>query len=148
MKYYIDQSGKIENTKSLTVVAYAGSETKSLKISAVEKRKLIFVLKKLEGPNKIYIYKIFAGLIFLLLKDCKIQDVVIDKEYPGQEPIIKDLILKLFQNNNIKVPNIHFGLIGKENNSHSIAIETYRGNLKPNIIVNSREVFELFYAKK
>lgn len=148
MKYYIDQSGKIENTKDLTIVAYAGDKTKSLRISAVEKRKLIQVLKKLEGEKRIYIYKIFSSLVYILLLDSSIKDVVIDKEYPGQEPIIKDLIIKFFEAEGLKYPNIHFGLIGKDNPSHEVAIKTFRGKLKPDLIVGAKQVIELIYGKK
>lgn len=147
-KCYIDQSGKIENTKNLTVVAYSNGKSKSIKISAVEKRKLIAVFKKLDFKSKVYIYKIFAGLIFLLIKDSKIIDLVVDKEYPGQEPLIKDIIIKLFDRFKYQVPNIHFDLIGKENNAHVIAIETFRGNLKADIIINSKDIISLFYGKK
>lgn len=45
MKCYIDQSGKVENTSKLTVVAYANGKVRSLKISAVEKRKVCYFLR-------------------------------------------------------------------------------------------------------
>jgi len=57
MKYYIDQSGKIEDTKKLTIIAYANGKTKSLKISAVEKRRLIKTMRALDYPQKAFILK-------------------------------------------------------------------------------------------
>jgi len=80
-KCYIDQSGKIENTKNLTVVAYANGKSKSLKISAVEKRKLLRVLRITSERKKLITYEIFATLIFILIKEDKIKDLVIDIEY-------------------------------------------------------------------
>lgn len=148
MKCYIDQSGKIENTKNLTVVAYSNGKSKSLKISAVEKRKLISIFKILDYPNKVYIYKIFAGMIFLLIKGLKITDIVIDREYPSQEPLIKDIIIKLFEKNNLAPLNIHWDLIGKNNNAHITAIETFRGKLKADMVVEHKEIIALFYGKK
>lgn len=148
MKYYIDQSGKIENTKSLTVVAYSAEKSKSIKISAVEKRKLITIFKNLDYPNKVYIYKIFAGMIYLLTKDLKNVDIVIDREYPGQEPLIKDIIIKLFEKHGRISPNIHWELIGKANNAHITAIETFRGKLKADLITNHKELISLFFSKK
>lgn len=148
MTSYIDQSGKIENTRYLTVVAYSNGKSKSIRISAVEKRKLISIFKTLDYPNRIYVYKIFAALVFILIKDLKSFDVVIDREYPGQEPLIKDILIKLFQKYDLTVPNIHWDLIGKENGAHTKAIETFRGKLKPDIIVNHSEVISMFYGKK
>mgnify|MGYP001576036606 FL=1 len=148
MKCYIYQSGKIENTRNLTVVAYSNGKSKSMKISAVEKRKLISIFKTLDHPNKVYIYKIFAGMIFLLTKDLKDTDIVIDREYPGQEPLIKDIIIKLFEKDNRISPNIHWELIGKANNAHITAIETFRGKLKADVVTNHKELITLFYGKK
>lgn len=51
MKCYIDQSGKVENTSKLTVVAYANGKVRSLKISAVEKLKNLFEKGNLVFPE-------------------------------------------------------------------------------------------------
>jgi len=64
----IDQSGKVEDTNKLTIVALANGKLKSLKISAVEKQKLVKTMRILDYPKKAFIYKIFAGLVFLLIK--------------------------------------------------------------------------------
>lgn len=51
MKFEIDQSGKLEHTNRLTIVAYANGRIKVLKISSVEKRKLIRAFRELERPR-------------------------------------------------------------------------------------------------
>lgn len=86
--YQIDQSGKVEDTKKLTIVAFANGKIKSLKISAVEKRKLIKAMRELDRPRKIFIFKIFAALIYLLFKneklnfdDCLIADDILKLLY-------------------------------------------------------------------
>lgn len=92
MRFEIDQSGKVEDTAKLTIVAFANGKAKSLKISAVQKRKVVFTLREFSF-GKTFIFKIFAGLIFLLIKDEKAPEIVIDREYPGHEATIKELLL-------------------------------------------------------
>jgi hypothetical protein len=145
MNYQIDQSGKIEDTKKLTVVAYANGSIKTLKISAVEKRKLITILRVQDYPQKAFIYKAFAGLIFLLLKDEQVDNVQIDKEYPGNENIIKIILFQLFDKTNKKRPEVSFTLIGKNSPAHKAAIATFRGQRKPDLIIKAVDLLRLFY---
>lgn len=142
---YIDQSGKIEDTKKLTIIAYANGKTKALKISAVEKRRLIKIMRILDSPKKAFVLKVFAGLIFLLLKDEKVDEIIIDKEYPRHEATIKVILLQLFVKTKLKKPEINFDLIGKKSPVHKLAIETFRGKMKPDLIVKATEILKLFY---
>lgn len=147
MTYQIDQSGKVEDTKKLTVVAFADGKVKSLKISAVEKRKLVKIMRLLDYPKKTFIYKIFAGLVFLLLKDEKIEQVMIDKEYPGHEAIIKDVLLRLFKKIGKRRPEIMFNKISKKSPAHKAALEVFRGKRKPDIIIKAGDAMQLLYKK-
>ncbi|OGZ35491.1 MAG: hypothetical protein A2815_00590 [Candidatus Portnoybacteria bacterium RIFCSPHIGHO2_01_FULL_40_12b] len=147
MIYQIDQSGKIEDTNRLTIVAVANGRSKILKISASEKQRLIKAMRALGYPQKTFIYKIFAGLIFLLLKNERIEEVVIDNEYPGHEATIKNIIIQLFQKIKIKTPQISFDTIGKQSNAHKAALEAFRGKRKIDITIKSKQVLELFYRK-
>jgi len=148
MRYQIDQSGKVEDTNKLTIVAVADGKAKTLKISAKEKQRLIKVMRELDYPKKIFIYKILAGLIFLLIKNESIKEVLIDKEYPGHEAFIKEIILQLFRRVKINPPKINFSFIGKQSLAHKIAIETFRGKIRANMIVKAKEVLALFYKGK
>ena len=141
-KCYIDQSGKIENTKNLTVVAYANGKSKSLKISAVEKRKLLRVLRITSERKKLITYEIFATLIFILIKEDQIKDLVIDIEYKGHEGSIKNFIKNYCNKFNKKLPNIDFELITKKSPAHEVAINTYRGIRKADIMVGAVEVLK------
>jgi len=144
----IDQSGKIEDTQKLTIVAYANKKAKSLIIKATEKRKLIKIMREKDFPKKTFIYKSFSGLVFLLIKNENILQIVIDKEYPGNEPVIKQILLQLFDKANLKKPKIDFEFIGKKSPAHKIAIQTYRGERKPDIIIKAEDVLNLFYKKE
>ncbi len=148
MVYQIDQSGKVEDTSSLTIVAVANGKTKTLKIAGREKRKAILVLRKQDYPKKVFIYKLFAALIYLLLKGEKISEVIIDKEYPGHEATIKLILVNFYRKFQKLSPQIHFMEITKNSPAHKIAIETYRGKIKPDMVVNSEEVLILFKSNK
>lgn len=148
MKYQIDQSGKVEDTNKLTIVAVADGKSKTLKISAKEKQKLIKVMRELDRPKKIFIYKMFAGLIFLLIKNERMDRIIIDKEYPGHEAFIKEIILQLLRGVKAKPPQIDFSFIGKQSLAHKIAIETFRGIRKADMIIKAKEVLALFYKFK
>jgi len=146
MRYQIDQSGKVEDTRKLTIVAFANGKVKSLKISAVEKRKLVKAMRELDYPKKTFIYKIFAGLIFLLIRDEQAQELVIDKEYPGHEDTIKNVLLHLFRKENKDAPNITFGLIGKKSAAHEAALAVFQNRVRPTIEADASDVIQLLYA--
>ena len=81
-----------------------------------------------------FIYKTFAVLIFLLIKDdvrtiCRI---TIDIEYTGKEALIKDYLLQLLRKyrKGFNKENICFRRIGKKDDAHKVAIETFRGKRK------------------
>ena len=147
MKYQIDQSGKIEDTNKLTIVAFANGKTRTLKISGVEKQKLIRSIRVLDYPKKTFIYKIFSGLIFLLLNDQKVEEVIIDREYPGHEATVKVILTQLFTKFGKKKPEIEFTEITKKSLAHKIALETFRGKRKPDLVVKAEEVLRLFYQE-
>lgn len=145
MKYYIDQSGKIENTKNLTVVAYSADKSKSLKISAVEKRKLVKVLKITEERKKLITYELFATLVFILIKSENIEELIIDIEYRGHEGSIKNFIKNYYSHINKKLPDISFELITQKSPAHKVAIDTFRGIRKPDLVISAKEVLEYLF---
>jgi len=145
-KCYIDQSGKVENTKNLTVVAYSNGVSKSLVIKAVEKRKLLNALKITAERKKLITYELFSILVFILIRDENFNNLVIDIEYKGHEGSIKNFIKNYYIKYKKRLPpDIHFKLITKKSPAHEVAINTYRGLRKPNIIVNAKEVFTYLF---
>lgn len=146
--YQIDQSGKIEHTSQVTVVAVANGKVKSIQIGAGEKQKLIKIMRITDFPKKIYVYRIFAALIYLLLSDEEIVFVEIDKEYPGNESVIKDTLIYLYRENKRKIPEINFTLVGKESPAHIEALAVFQRIKKPGRIIKSEEILELFYSTK
>lgn len=147
MQYQIDQSGKVEDTHRLTIVAFANGKVKSLKISAVEKQKLVKALRAFDYPKKSFVLKIFATLIFLLIKNEKIEEVVIDREYLGNESTIKNIIVQHFRKARIKEPDIIFAEIGKKSPAHKVALEVFRGKREPDMIVEAKQIIQVLYKK-
>lgn len=145
--FQIDQSGKIEQTSKATIVTLANGYIKTVKISGVEKRKLIKAMIQLDYPSLNYMHKMFAALVFILLKDVKIGEVIIDKEYPNHEADIKNMLLNYFKKLGLKPPEVSFGLVGKKVKAHIFGIETYRGKRKPNITVSSQQLLGIIYRR-
>src|SRR3990172_2318981 len=97
MHIEVDQSGKIEFTKEDTVLAFSDGISFSLLISATTKRACIRRLRAagLSGPT-LYTQLFAVGLFFLLKEHLKRwTQVMIDTEYFGREPQIKEHLLNL-----------------------------------------------------
>jgi len=144
MQAKIDQSSKIEYTSKNTVIAYANHKQKSLLIKAKEKRKIEKIFRQ-AGKPYIFIYKTFAILIYLLIKDDldQISQIIIDTEYHGHEPLIKDFLLQIIRGKKGKLIDpdaICFRQIGRKSEAHKKAINTYKGKLDPDMVVASQDV--------
>lgn len=147
MKYQIDQSGKIEQTNKNTVVAVTNGKSVVLKITSIEKQKLIKTLTLLKKPHKTYIMEILSVIIYIALCDLKIDDVIIDTEYTGHNASIKEKLIQLFEKDHTLYPNIHFGFIGKHSHAHIKAIEVFRGDRKANKVLKAEDVLRLLVNK-
>ena len=141
--YEIDQSGKIEDTNKLTVVAYANGRIKSVKIGSTEKQKLLAAMRALDHSKRNYLYKIFAALIYFLLLNEKVESVVIDREYFGHEAIIKGMIIQLLNKNKKNVPEIRFACIGKLSPAHKAALYVFRGEREADLVLTAKDVLKL-----
>jgi hypothetical protein len=129
MRIEIDQSGKIEKTNKITVVAFSNTERRSISITGKDKR-LIQTLYRKKGQPKIFRYKLFAVLIFALIKDViKPSDlIIIDREYLGYEKLIQEFILEIAKKKGVKIykENVKFHLIGKKSRAHDKAVSSFR----------------------
>lgn len=145
MHITIDQSGKVEQTSKTTVVAYANGVTKTVQISSIEKQKLAGVMRVMTDFRRIYVYMIFAALVFLVVESMQnISEITIDREYPGHEGIIKDVLTGLFKKFHRIIPEITFAEIGKKSAAHKAALEVYRKERKPDVVVKASDVLRVF----
>lgn len=148
MAYEIDQSGKVEDTNKLTVVAYANGKIKSVKIGSSEKQKLLAAMRILDYPKHNYVYKIFAALIYFLLADESVDFVVIDREYTGHEESITGVLTQLLNKNCKNIPTIRFGNVGKSSPAHKAALDVFRGKKEADFVVSAKEVLGLLYGRQ
>lgn len=117
MKYQIDQSIKVENTSKATYVGISNGIQIVVSILAKDKRTLEHHFRNLKKP---LIFKIltFSLLCAKVLEKSRAKYVVIDREYQGHEIDIKNYIVQLLRIAGKPVPEIHFGLIGKNSPAH------------------------------
>ena len=71
MQVEVDQSGKVEQTNKVTVLAFANGVEWSILISASQKRKVLAVLKERrpQWSTRLTIVYVFSVLVYLLVKD-------------------------------------------------------------------------------
>ena len=141
----IDQSEKIENTSKNTVVAFSNGESGSLFISSVDKRKIKEFFRQI-GKTKIYVYKMFAILIFILIKEkiSRIDRIITDSEYPGHDSLIKNILLEKIWaiEPEFEKERIIFDQIGKKSNAHLLAYGITIGRLEADRKINSKQFFK------
>jgi hypothetical protein len=99
----------------------------------------------LAGKPYIFIFKTFAILTFLLIREDIQQDmsICIDREYIGKESLIKKyLVESIRKSGNSIIPDIYFDEIGKRSQTHKLAINVFRKKEKPTLKVTAKEVLE------
>lgn len=145
MKIEIDQSGKVEKTSHHTYLAFSNKKSFIVKISSTEKQKLQRYFRQI-GKRKVFVYTVFAALLIILLeKTFKNQQVVIDKEYPGKENLIKNLINQHYHN--YPVDNIEFRVIGKKSPAHFFVYGAAIGKKKVDKTVTAKEILSILKRK-
>lgn len=148
MRIEIDQSGKIENTSRPTVIAFSGKKEKSLIIFAGEKQKLQKHFRRIGKPSS-FVYMTFAALIYLLIKgERSIDEIVIDREYAGQEALIKSYLMQFLKRSgrNFDKKRIYFHEIGRYSPAHLCAIKSFQ-NKKADKKITATEILE-FLSKE
>lgn len=150
MPYQIDQSGKIEDTAKDTILAISNGVTYTILLKAKDKRVLQNIYRHQYHKNRQYIYEVFSALLYLLIHSAKATgSILIDKEYPGQEPLIKLLYLShyIFP----RRPSSHdisFGLVGKSSPAHRAAYQVFKKKKLPQKTIRLEELNTLLFSHK
>lgn len=141
----IDQSGKIENTSKNTIIAFSNNIFGSLLITGKDKREIQKIFRRV-GKPKVFIYRLFAILIFILIKKHikRIDQIIIDLEYPGKSNLIKNYLLQEIKKEQIEFlsGDISFKRIGKKSKAHYIAYGVAIGKKLPDRRVSVKEVLK------
>jgi hypothetical protein len=144
----IDQSGKIEDTAKSTIVAFTNSSNYVIKITSKTKRRLQEIFRR-KGQIRLFIYRTFATLIFLLIKKHlkRISLVVIDLEYPGKEKVIKDIVLEYLRIEELKEPRISFKRIGNKPKVHYLAHDVFVGKKRADEVIKLNTLIKMTIKK-
>jgi len=139
-----DQSGKMENTSTYTVLAFSNDESRAVLIPAVEKRKCQQALRGKRGKQHTWVFQVFAAALFLLVGEMwsKVGTLVIDVEYPGREGDIKGKLLELARKSGYS-PQIAFRRVGKRSAAHKKAITVYRGATPPDRVLTAKDILSV-----
>lgn len=133
----IDQSGRVEETNKVTIVALADKK-KSFTIALLPKTKkeLLSVFRK-SGKPKTFPIVIFSDIVFMTMLRSKTfpQELIIDMEYPGHDNTIKNIIITLCRRFKKKTPEVYFANIGKNDPAHFAARDTYTKKTKPDLVL-------------
>ncbi|MBM4467380.1 MAG: hypothetical protein FJ014_17800 [Chloroflexi bacterium] len=147
MQIKVDQSGKIERTQRNTALALSNEIQYTVLFLAVEKRKTVTQLRQRGESGKTLYLKIFAAALFLLLEDHldQLDEVVIDPEYPGKEAQIRELLLNHIWKVAPSFPRVRivFRQIGKKSPAHRKALAVYRGDVKADRKIKTRDILRL-----
>jgi len=131
MQIEIDQSGKIENTSQLTIIADSVGNCVTLK--SKDKKYLQQLFRDAEKP-KMFVIETFAlSVLFLIKKSFSRSNIYfIDVEYPGKNEIIKSYIIRFAKKIKISIvpEQIQFKLVGKSSKAHETAYGVFSKKVK------------------
>ena len=150
MKIEVDQSGKIEQLDTPTVIACANGISLAIIIKASEKRLLFTQLRTSIVIKADRQAVIFAVLVFLLLRNLKKMpsSIILDEEYTGKNVIVcktlEKLLMRQFKGRWQGV--IRVQQIGKHSPAHVKARELHRKARKHKEVlkVTARDILRLW----
>lgn len=141
VKCQIDQSGKIEQTNKNSILCLSNDFWDTVVIKAKTKRQVKEIFRRNGQIRNFVLFTFSAGLAILLRRNLKIGKVMIDQEYSGKEAVIKSIILDILHQEK-RVPDIHFGHIGKESRAHYRAALIGLGRANPQKVIEFEELLK------
>ena len=147
MHVEIDQSGRIEDTRVHTVLAFSDDIERAILIPARVKREAFRHLKEHYRIIKYPALKLFAVGLFLLLKPRlrQLRLITIDIEFEGHEGHIKGMLLSHIRRVDPGFPKerVAFRPIGKKSRAHLKALRVYRKEEMPDQVITLEKLLEL-----
>lgn len=132
MTYYIDQSGKVEDTAKPTVVAYSNEYASASLILSAKDKRLLQAYYRARGTPRRFIIEVFACLLALLISKFHLirTGILIDTEYSGHGDDIANIARLVVTRYKSQVDDkdlkITFGFVGKSHPVHTVAHRAYK----------------------
>lgn len=148
--YQIDQSGKIEQTSLDTIIALANNKRYCIILPKKIKRLLQEEFRLRKKP-RMFIFDTFCALLVIILIKIKpTSTIFIDKEYFGNEDVIKVRILEFMGNimGSKYVPDIDFTLVGKSSPAHILAAKVGHKQIAADKTVTLEEISGILWPLK
>jgi len=127
MRIEIDTGSRLDQSGD-TTFAFSDDIQRAILLKQTVRDKC---LERLPGDRLKKQLRLFASCIYLLIKDHlnEIEEIKIDREYPGHEDEIKWIILNILKSHfpfpELRI-NIEFEPLGKKSSAHKIAWRTLR----------------------
>ena len=142
MKIEVDTSSRLDKSGD-TIFGFSNDIQKAILLKQTVRNEC---LEKLTGKKLKRELRLFAACVYLLIKDHleEIEEIIIDKEYPGHEEEIGWIILNILKRDISRTEErltIRFEKIGKKSLAHEIAWQTLRKERNPDKVITAREVF-------
>ena len=148
MTLQIDQSGKIEQTTLDSIVALA-DEKKFVVVLPKKVKRILLEEFRIRRKPKMFVYFTFSALLAIIFVEVKPKNVVfIDKEYFGNEDLIKGKVLEYVakKTKSRYIPQIEFALVGKSSPAHILAARVGTKEIKPNKVITLEEISEYLWT--
>lgn len=139
-RFEVDQSVRIEELIKDTIIGLANKEQGFTLVLPVSVKRKLHEQFRREGKPKQFGWKIFAAAVTVTVRKSqyKLQDIIVDIEYPGYEREIRQFIQR-----RVKVDTIYFRSIGKKSPAHLAAYGVYSKRMKVNVRTNIRELLNI-----
>lgn len=137
MTYYIDQSGKIEDTAKNSVIAGVNGNRYAVIVPAKEKRNLQEKFRRVGLPTLFIDYTFAICLYFIIKESGSKFTYIVDIEYPGHEKIIYNILEDLFKEEII----VFWKRIGKNSKAHDLAYKVFKKKIILGKILKSEEIW-------
>jgi hypothetical protein len=135
----VDQSGKIEDLRQDTIIAYSNDHSMSIRLPKRIKREIFLQYRP---KVKQIVQKIFSICLYHLLEERmeKQESIIICAEYTGWEAFIKREICLMLAGRQFDDRIIKFGIIGKRSPAHRVALLTNRKEMNPSRDIHIEEI--------
>jgi hypothetical protein len=145
MRIQIDQSVKIEQLNRDTIIGLSNGVTFTVAITGKTKRKLQEEFRR-RGKQKLFRYRVFMAGVVLLLHHAhlkKMPSILLDREYSGQEMIMRSMFFEMWSRYYKELPPFEIGEIGKRSAAHDVSYLTMKGKRKVDKVLTYTEMRKL-----